>query len=71
VLCVFLKCHGCGHIHRIDEVRPKRVPLALFRGSEKKMKCKSCQAGMDTMLAFIGEQIGSEIRRRDDPKWGK
>jgi hypothetical protein len=69
VVYVFLKCHRCGHVHRMDEVSLTRVDLALFRGSEETIKCKSCQAEMDTMLAFCGEQIGSELRRRDDPKW--
>ena len=65
---VYLKCHRCSEVHRMDDVPPTRVDLALFRGSEETIKCKSCQAEMDTMLAFCGEQIGSEVWWRDDPK---
>jgi hypothetical protein len=42
--------------------------LAVFRGSEDPVKCKSCGHDMDTMTAFCGEMVGSEIVRRADPK---
>ena len=66
---VFLNCRRCGHPNRIDGIPANRTALALFRGSEDPVKCKSCGAGMDTMLAYLGELVGSEIVRRDDPKY--
>lgn len=65
---VFIKCRSCG-AHNCFDVPSCRVDLAMFRGSEDPIKCKDCHADMDTMLAFCGEQIGSEIVRREDPRW--
>jgi hypothetical protein len=41
----------------------------MFRGSEDPIKCKNCQADMDTMMAYCGERNGPEIVRQDDPKF--
>jgi hypothetical protein len=67
-LNVFIKCRKCGAQNCMDEIRPRRVDLAMFRGSEDPVKCKECQADMDTMTAYCGEWIGSQIVRREDPK---
>jgi predicted amidophosphoribosyltransferase len=66
---VFIKCPTCGQRHCIDGVPPRRVDLALFRGSEHPMKCEKCQSDMDTMKAYCGERVGAEIVRREDPKY--
>jgi len=66
---VFINCPWCGHQNCIDVVPPYRVDLALFRGSEHPVKCTECQADMDTMKAYCGERVGSEIVRRDDPTY--
>jgi hypothetical protein len=65
---VFIRCPKCGNQNRIDDIRPRRVDLAVFRGSEDTVRCKKCQADMDTMTAYCGEQVGSEIVRHEDPK---
>ena len=65
---VFIKCPECGHPNCLDEIRPTRTELAILRGSEEPIRCKNCQADMDTMTAFCGERVGSEVVRRDDPK---
>ena len=64
---VFIECPKCGYQNCIDGVAPQRVDLALFRGSEDPIKCKTCQADMDTMTAYCGERVGSEIVRHKDP----
>ena len=66
---VFIECPRCGNQNRIDGVALNRVDLAMFRGSEDPIRCKACQADMDTMTAYCGEQVGSEIVRRADPKF--
>jgi hypothetical protein len=66
---VFLECRKCGHQHCIDGVPPRRVDLALFRGSEHPMPCAACKADMDTMNAYCRERVGSKIIRREDPKY--
>jgi DNA-directed RNA polymerase subunit RPC12/RpoP len=66
---VFIKCPKCGHQSCLDEIHPNRTGLAMLRGSEEPIRCRNCHANMDTMGAFVGEQVGSEIVRRDDPKW--
>jgi hypothetical protein len=65
---VFIKCRKCGQHNRVDGVPPNRVDLAILRGSEEPIKCRSCHSEMDTLTAFLGEQVGSEIMRREDPK---
>jgi hypothetical protein len=67
-LNVFLKC-PCGRYHSIDGATPDRIGLAIFRGSEHRLKCNGCGTTMDTMGAFIGEFHGSEVVRHDDPKF--
>ena len=71
VVDVFIKCPKCGDHNCIDGVAPLRVDLAVLRGSEDPIKCKECQADMDTMTAYLGERVGSDIVRREDPKWGE
>jgi hypothetical protein len=66
---VFIKCHKCGYQNCIDDIGVHRVDLALFRGSEDPVKCRNCQADMDAITAYCGEQVGSEIVRREDPKY--
>ena len=66
---IFLKCRKCGHQHCRDGGPARRIDLALFRGSEHPMKCENCGADMDTMRAYCGERIGSEIIRHEDPKY--
>jgi hypothetical protein len=66
---VFIKCPKCGVQNCIEGIRPRRVDLALFRGSEELVKCTNCHADMETMKAYCGERVGSEIVRRDDPKY--
>ena len=65
---VFIKCLKCGHQNRIEGLALNRVDLALFRGSEDPIRCKVCQADMDTMTAYCGERIDSGIEKRPDPK---
>jgi Zn ribbon nucleic-acid-binding protein len=65
---VFIECRNCGHQNRIDDIPVRRADLAVFRGSEDPAKCRNCQSAMDTMTAYCGEQVGSEINRREDPK---
>ena len=65
---VFINCPRCGHHNEIAGIPPKRVDLAMLRGSEDKIKCKKCHADVDTMRAYRGEQIGEEIVRREDPQ---
>ena len=65
---VFIECRKCGNQNRIDGIALNRADLALFRGSEDPIRCKVCQADMDTMTAYCGEQVGSEIVRHEDPK---
>jgi hypothetical protein len=67
-LNVFIKCRKCGTHNCMDAIPPRRVDLALFRGSEDPVKCKECQPEMDTMTAYCGERVGSEIVRLEDPK---
>ena len=59
-------------LHHMPPVRKRvtanKVDLAMFRGSEDLIRCKNCQADMDTMTAYRGERVGSEIVRREDPK---
>jgi hypothetical protein len=66
---VFIKCSKCGHQNCIEDIRPRRLDLALFRGSEDPIKCKACQADMDTMTAYCGERVESKIIRLEDPKY--
>jgi len=66
---VFIECPKCGNQNRIDDVALNGFDLAMFRGSEDPIRCKACQADMDTMTAYCGEQVGSEIVRREDPKF--
>jgi hypothetical protein len=65
---VFIECPKCGNQNRVDGIPLNRADLALFRGSEDPIRCKVCQTDMDTMTAYCGEQVGSEIVRREDPK---
>jgi hypothetical protein len=65
---VYIRCRKCGTPNCFEEIPPTRVDLALFRGSENPIiKCRCCHADMDTMIAFCGEQVGSEIVHRHDP----
>ena len=66
---IFIKCPRCEHQNCIEGIVPRRVDLALFRGSEEPVKCQVCQADMDTMTAYCGERVGSEIMRREDPTY--
>jgi hypothetical protein len=66
---VFIQCPKCGHQNCIDSVNPRRIDLAMFRGSEDPVKCTKCQADMDAMTAYCGERVGSEIVRLEDPKF--
>ena len=66
---VFIKCHKCDHQNCIDGIAPRRIDLAVFRGSEHPIKCQKCQADMDAMTAYCGERVGSEIVRHEDPKY--
>jgi hypothetical protein len=51
------------------DIPPRRVDLALARGSEDPIKCQECLGDMVMMLADGGARIGSNIvRRRKDPK---
>jgi hypothetical protein len=68
-VCVFIQCPSCGHQNRIDGVPPTRVDLAMLRGSEDTIKCKQCYTDMDTMRAYVGEPVGEEIERREDPTY--
>ena len=68
-LNVFINCPKCSHRNCLEEIRPIRVDLAVFRGSEERVRCKNCGAAMDTMTAYIGERVGSEIVRHQDPKY--
>jgi hypothetical protein len=65
---VFIKCRNCGQQNCMNDIPVRRADLAVFRGSEDSVKCRNCQAEMDTVTAYCGEQVGSEIDRRDDPK---
>jgi hypothetical protein len=65
---VFIKCRNCGHRNRMDDVPVRRVDLAIFRGLERRVECRNCQAVLDTMTAYCGEQVGSKIVRRKDPE---
>jgi hypothetical protein len=65
---IFIKCPECGHLNCLDKIPVSRTELAILRGSETPIRCKSCGAGMDTMTAFVGEGVGAEIVRRGDPK---
>jgi ribosomal protein S27E len=67
-MTVFIKCRKCEHVNRFYGINDTRADLAMFRGSEFPVKCKQCGADMDTMTAFCGEMVGSEMVRRDDPK---
>jgi hypothetical protein len=65
---VYIRCRQCGTPNCFTEIPPRRVDLALFRGSEDPIiKCRSCHADMDTVTAFCGEQVGSEVVHRHDP----
>jgi len=68
-LHVFIKCPSCEHQNRIDGVPARRTDLAMLRGSEHKIRCKQCQADMDTVRAYGGELMGGEIVRREDPQY--
>jgi hypothetical protein len=65
---VFIKCPKCGHQNKIPGIGPSRIDLAMLRGSEDPVRCNKCHADMDTMTAYCGERIGSEIMRLEDPK---
>jgi hypothetical protein len=66
---IYIRCRTCGSQNCFKEITPHRTDLAIFRGSENPIiKCKSCHADIDTMTAFCGERVGSEIVRRNDPK---
>jgi hypothetical protein len=67
-ISVFIRCRACDTQNCFEEIAPHRVDLAMFRGSENPVKCKGCHADMDTMLAFCGERVGSEIVRCSDPE---
>ena len=67
---VFIRCRECAHENRFEDTTPSRTELAVFRGSEDRPKCKSCGAEMDPMTAYLGEQVGLEIHRLPDPKFG-
>jgi hypothetical protein len=64
---VFIRCRACDTQNCFEEIASHRADLAMFRGSENPVKCKGCHADMDTMLAFCGERVGSEIVRCSDP----
>jgi hypothetical protein len=65
---VYIRCRKCGTPNSFEDIPPRRVDLALFRGSEDPIiKCRSCHADMDTMTAFCGEQVDSEIIHHHDP----
>jgi hypothetical protein len=49
-------------------MRPTQVDLAVLRGSKDPIKCKACHADMDTLLAYCGERVSSEIVRFEDPQ---
>ena len=66
---IFIKCPKCGSHSCIHGETPKREDLVVLRGSEDPARCGSCQADMDTITAFCGEQIGAEVVRREDPKY--
>jgi uncharacterized Zn finger protein len=68
VLRVFIKCPKCGQRDSIPEIAATRADLAMFRGSESHVACGNCEAVMDAMTAFCGEQVGSNIVRREDPE---
>ena len=65
---VFIKCPNCEHNNCIPEIAATRVDLAMFRGSEYRVECGNCQAVMDTMTAYCGEQLGAKIVRVKDPE---
>ena len=65
---VFIKCPTCLHENCFEEIPASRSDLAMFRGSEEPIKCRSCGANLDTMRAYIGERAGAYILRREDPK---
>lgn len=51
----------------MEDIPARRVELAMLRGSEDPVRCRNCHADMDTMTAYCGERVGSEIVRRKDP----
>jgi len=65
---VYIRCRTCGTQNCFEEIPPRRVDLALFRGAEDPtVKCRGCYAAMDTMTAFCGVKVGSDVLRREDP----
>jgi hypothetical protein len=65
---VFIKCREYGTQNCFD-VPPVRMELVRFRGLDDPIKCKGCHADIDSMLAYCGERIGSEIVRHEDPRY--
>ena len=65
---IFIKCPKCKLVSCVDGVLAVREDLAMFRGSEHPIKCKGCQADIDTMTAFCGERTAAGVERREDPK---
>jgi hypothetical protein len=66
---IFLKCRKCGPQNCFTDVPVTRVDLAMFRGSEERVKCRGCGASVDTMGAYVGARAGGEIARRPDPEY--
>jgi LSD1 subclass zinc finger protein len=66
---IFIRCPKCSNHTYFDGIPAARVELVLLRGSEEPVRCKHCQTDMDTLTAFHGERIGSDIVRREDPEY--
>jgi hypothetical protein len=67
---VYIRCPKCDTPNCFKEIPPRRVDLAIFRGSENPIiKCCACEADMDTMTAFRGEKVGTEVVHRRDPTY--
>lgn len=66
-LKIFIKCSRCGYHTSFPAIPIAKVDLAMFRGSENPTKCKNCETNLDTLAAFCGKQVGSEIVRLEDP----
>jgi hypothetical protein len=67
---IYITCRKCGTHNCFEDIPASRVELALFRGSEDRIvKCRACRGAMDTVTAFCGENFGSEIVHRQDPKY--
>jgi hypothetical protein len=64
---VFIQCHKCGDQNCIESVPPRRVDLAVFRGSMELLKCKGCRADLNPGAAYCGVRVEGKIVPCADP----